>query len=455
MVTQIYTPYVTPYTKPPLGKPLNPVGPKLDEQPAPQQFGSDSFEQQQPSKGLVTVTEQTRRQKIQIGSILKDFNSTLDALGADETVREEVNTYLKTVEVQAQKTSPSIPYINQTLKTAADSMDGFITNALGQKSKVVRDWVDALLLQDIDYQGISKSEDQSNTPVTETTAQVSSSPTPEAAPSTSDELSVTDADNTEQSEEQPQPNNLKVSLNREEKQILKTAIDSAQGSIQEQDYASAIETLTNVLPSLDGKDRPDLEGKVHHMLGRIYDQANRPDDALSHFDSARQAFEASGQSKKLSHVLYATATVHDEQGQLDDAVGFYRQSLALDESLGNKAGMARTLNDVGNVQLRQGTHTDSIQSFLQATLVLPQDEPLSPVDQGFLADVYRNLASAYQDQGQYPQALESYQAALSNVRGAKDKVGYRQVLENIADLYEAAGQPDQAEKALSRLRQVS
>ena len=43
--------------------------------------------------------------------------------------------------------------IVSNLKIAADILDGYITETLNKPSKVVKDWIDALLLQNVDFTG--------------------------------------------------------------------------------------------------------------------------------------------------------------------------------------------------------------------------------------------------------------------------------------------------------------
>jgi len=88
---------------------------------------------------------------IGIKDILKDVTSTMDALGVDDPTRQAVKLYLGAIAHQATETNPSRPLIREALKSVGTVMDRFITTTLKQPSRVVRDWVEALLLQPVQY----------------------------------------------------------------------------------------------------------------------------------------------------------------------------------------------------------------------------------------------------------------------------------------------------------------
>ena len=107
--------------------------------------------QKQPASDTFTHSNIQAPEKINIKQVLIDFNSTLGAIGATEDVENEVKTYLNLVETQSQKANPNKKIIVSNLKIAADVLDTYISDTLKKPSKVVKDWVDALLLQNIDF----------------------------------------------------------------------------------------------------------------------------------------------------------------------------------------------------------------------------------------------------------------------------------------------------------------
>ncbi|MFN8614830.1 MAG: hypothetical protein U0003_02825 [Vampirovibrionales bacterium] len=100
---------------------------------------------------LASVQQQQQGQAIGIGDILNDVTNTMDALGADTTTRQTVSLYLGAIAHQATEATPSKPFIREALKSVGNVLDGFITATLHQSSRVVRDWVEALLLQPVQF----------------------------------------------------------------------------------------------------------------------------------------------------------------------------------------------------------------------------------------------------------------------------------------------------------------
>jgi len=103
---------------------------------------------------LASVQKQvgaTTPDAIGIKDILKDVTSTMDALGVDDPTRQAVKLYLGAIAHQATEANPSRPLIREALKSVGTVMDRFITTTLKQPSRVVRDWVEALLLQPVQY----------------------------------------------------------------------------------------------------------------------------------------------------------------------------------------------------------------------------------------------------------------------------------------------------------------
>lgn len=420
MVSRIYTPY-----QPPISRPRQ--NPSQGSE-----AGSDTFQAttggerdlDRPSKGLATLSEQTQTQKIHLDSILKDFKSTMGALGATDQVRQEVETYLNVIDMQARKEAPSVPMIKQTLKTAADSLDGYISNTLGQPSRVVRDWVEALLIQNVQFRyGESDPDAPPNGSLAGGAAPLNDNPNSDTPPS-------------------PRPR-----LSEEEKRQLKGFIEESHRLQGQKNWEPAQTPLEDSLTLLEGKDRPDLAGKIHHMLGRLHEKRLQPDPALSHYEQAAQQFSEAGHPAKQAASLYAAATLYDKQGQLEKAHTAYEQTLALDEALGDTQGMSRVLNDLGSLQLRQGHPHASIETLKRAFREASRPEG----DPTLISDIFSNLGGAYRANKQYRQAYNAYRASLDRAIRVKDSEGAAATLHNLAALSLDAKKP---ERAMGFLRQA-
>lgn len=415
MVTRIYTPPVFPYRHAAAGR-LKPDSEEPGDNP-----------QQQPQNPTDSSVErlQSQRQQpgqaIQIGTVLQDFNNTLNALGVDEPTRTEVSAYLNIVALQAGKLQPEVSFMRHTLKTAAGVMDKFIAKALDQPSTVVKDWVDALLLQKIDYQGSIKP--LSSKPVSLTpTEDHSNRPT----------ITETKPD-------------IKSALQQSKALFLAGKTQQARQLIQQQ------------LAQTDHTSQPDIVGRLHLQQGRFADKLNQRDDAYPHYQKAYAAFQDSGNIKKQAQALYAMATLDDEAGRLDVAKIHYQQVIALDTTGQTNplthAHLAKTYNDLGSIHLRQNAPEQAIDSLMKAFHHAGQITGSGKSEASDLPDILSNLGAAQRQSGNIQKSIEAYRLSLKQAKRQGDSATYRAVLETLIETYADAGQPQMAEKAKERLDQ--
>lgn len=424
MVSRVYTPLITPYQRSHnAGNGRAPVNSEEGKKPgwtpqAPIQPETGDAERQ--SAGLKAV-QYNQFQKIPLSDVIHDFKNTMSALGVDANTQTEIAAYLNVVRLQAGKDQPEISFIKHTLKTAANSLDQYIGKALNQPSKVVKEWVDALLMQDIDYKADIPLEEAPVTTVKPDEQPIAETP-------------------------QDEPGLVKASA----KSRLKSLIEEAKAEQQQKNYDLADEKLQSALDLLADKDKPEWEGKVWGLRGRIYDQAGQWEKAVNAFDEAAVKFERANLPQKQSSALHAVASLLEDHGELQKAKGYYQQVLALDERHGKPEHLLRSLNDLGSIALRTGDTTQAIQS-LQKAANLMADQRVSPAAQ---SDIQANLAAAYRKSQAYDKAIETYRHSLDAAKQAKDRSRYNSGLQQLASVYVEANQPEQAMKVLQRLKRL-
>jgi tetratricopeptide (TPR) repeat protein len=116
---------------------------KDDKKPADQQNDNQSQPQAQ------ATPKQTHQ--INISQILVDFKNTIASIGAPADVEAKVQEYIAMVEDESNKEIPRQETIITSLKTASRLLDDYISSTLKKPSNVVQDWIDAFLLQQVDY----------------------------------------------------------------------------------------------------------------------------------------------------------------------------------------------------------------------------------------------------------------------------------------------------------------
>jgi tetratricopeptide (TPR) repeat protein len=432
MVSRVYTPLVTPYSRS-QGPNKGAVSSATDEQkqqlPSQQQAGLNGGDHdlRRPSNGLQSV-QYDRSQKIPLNAVIHDFKNTMTALGTDDQTRSEVSAYLNVVRLQAAKEQPEVSFIKHTLRTAGNSLDQFISKALGQPSHVVKEWVDALLLQDIDY--------HANLPPEETAFTPSATDKPTASvPQTPENTQTTD----------------EPSISTSVKARLKSLIEQAKANHQASNTTEADQDLQQALELLQGQNRPEWEGKIWQLRGRFADQAGQWSQAISFFEEAAKQFETANLPYKQANALHAIGSILDDQGQLENAKPYYKQVVALDAQHGDAKAQLRSLNDLGSLHLRLGETAPAIETLQRASQIAQSNDFPALVQ----SDILSNLGAAYRQNRQYEPAIQSYQQSLQTAKAAKDKSRYTTTLQQLAALFVEAGQPDSAMKALQRLKSLS
>ena len=363
--------------------------------------------------------------KISLNTILQDFKSTLDTIQAQDgvtpAIKTEVQTYLQTVNLLGQKDSPSPGFIRQTLKTAAQSLDDFIGNALKQPSTVVGDWLDALLSQDIDY-------------ATDGTVQFEMpSGTPQAAVSDSKPVSQT--------------------LSVEHQEQLKTWLAKSQEATDAKDWPQAITTLQQAINVFPPDSHHPAVARLQQRLGSAYLKGNQPDAALSSWQHSIAGYIQHNQPEKAISLGLKTARLAERrgQGQLADQllshVSDWNQSLATPV-----LSQTELLNQMGVLKLSRNDLQGAIPHFEQAVALAKESMTSSSTESSssdLLPDLFSNLGAAYRQAGQLKQSAKAYDRSWRAAQVLKQPSAAQLAREQLASVYLQARQ---TEKALSLLQ---
>lgn len=416
MVSRVYTPLVTPYSRPQM---RNVGSPPLGEaeQARQEPVASEDNNPGRQSSGLKAVQAEPFK-KIPLDAVLHDFQSTLDALAADEKTRSEVVAYLQVVSLQGSKDTPEVPFMKQTLRTAAGTLDQFITRALGQPSQVVKEWVDALLLQDIDFH------------IQETPAWLAANP---AIPSTTLE------------NVSPIP-----TFNESDKAQVKALINTARRDFKTDGLKKAEAGLQRALDILEPHEQPLWKGKVWQVRARLQDKGSQSEQAVSSYEQAAQYFELGKRPDLQAEALHQAASILDEQGQYDRAAVHYQTVVTLDGQQNNPNLLLNSLNDLGSLYLRKGDTVNAVATLEEAA----QKATAASAEAPLQSDVLNNLGMAYRARQNYPSAIQAFQKSLRLAQNIRDKSRYASTLQHLAAAYVENSQPELAMKALQRLSKL-
>ncbi|HAJ64683.1 MAG TPA: hypothetical protein DCP31_40140, partial [Cyanobacteria bacterium UBA8543] len=118
---------------------------------------------------------------------------------------------------------------------------------------------------------------------------------------------------------------------------------------------------------------------------------------------------------------------------------YLQQALAIAQEIGDKAGAGITLNNIGAVYDNQGQYPQALKSYQQA-LAIAQEIG----NKAGAGTALNNIGVVYNSQGQYSKALEYHQQALPIRQAIGDKVGEGSTLHNLGAVYDNLGQYSQA-----------
>ena len=407
----LYPVTINRYTPPIAKKKQEKIPETLDEQKSqPEERNSQEYSSASQSAYKSSIDYTTTN--ITISQVLSDFNNTIQAVGTKPELEEEVKTYLNLVEIQAQKETPSANIIKANLRSAALILDEHIAIALNKPSKVVTDWVNALLLQKIDYKlELKTNEEEVLTPPLASTTQEQQN------------IQKTSTQKTEkqQTPEKPQKTTHKVNKQllgfyKYSEELFKAGdIDRALGSYQKT-YKVA-------------KEQGDKQIQVRSLLriGYIQDSKNNIPESLTAYNTASQIANELNDINLQSKAHYNMAIIYDEVGKTEVAQDHYFKAMGLDGETENTSRQITTLNQVGNMFADKYDEKTAL-VFYQLAFELSKDTD----DTKNLSVTLSNSADLFKSLGMNEKAIKHYRQAIFYTSQLKDDA-------KCADLYNQAG----------------
>lgn len=250
-------------------------------------------------------------------------------------------------------------------------------------------------------------------------------------------------------------------------------------------YHRTLEMLDQLTPNeVESFQRMRLS--VHEYLGEMLTLVGRYDEALRHFDLARNLIEAGDSSedkaRQLAKLCCFTAEVHekrseyelafewlkkgfdhlrddrlnsetarlyligaqtfDHQGKLDLAIEWCQRSLIIASQLKTREGlqtMAQAYTRLSAICLLRGAY-DLVRHFCRESIEIYQDIG----DLAGQVGAYNYLGAAFFDQSEWTSAYQAYTKSLTIAEKIGDVDGYGRVSSNLAHFYYGVGEWDRA-----------
>lgn len=228
------------------------------------------------------------------------------------------------------------------------------------------------------------------------------------------------------------------------------ALTSVGSLLDDQDRPmEALEALKQAVPLLHAEKQVVAESFACMAIASIHEKTAEYEQAREYFLKTLPLLQAAGNRLMEASVNQQLASIADTQGRFQEALTYQQRGLALYEQAHDPAGVAKAQRALGMFYIRMNLYPLARQYFQRAYEswgeVGRQEEPANqaeplhgPEDVGRVMDqTYRQqmralqqkeqihslkmLGQAYDQEGQWKEALESYERALSLARAWKER----------------------------------
>ena len=399
--------------------PVEKVNPDDEQKQLPRD--NADFKEQQTSSGYKSSIDYSNG-KVNISQIIVDFKNTLKAIGASKEVNEEVETYLKLVELQSVKENPSQKIIKSNLTNAAVILDGYITETLNKPSGVVKNWVDALLLQKVDYKtnchSEAKPKNLSNSENSQTDRSFAMLRMTEGIMETKENNVLPQNDNI-----------IKKNIQRPEDIKLEELYKKAEKIVDSGNFDKALSVYEKLIPFSQKIKNTEVETKLYMDKAYIHDENGDYIKALESYNKAANVAFKAGNQEIQAQAHYNMASIYDDFGKTDAALSHYYESISLDGQVENLKGQSLALNDIGNVFAGQYDYKQALSHFKVGFSLTKETG-----DNKGKACILSNTAGVFKDLGHDDKAIKYYRDSIKIDTKIGNVEGYAKSFEQAGDI---------------------
>lgn len=407
--------------------------------------------------------------KINISQVLQDFRSTIAAINSPDEIKNEVEEYLKLVEKETLKNSPSREIVLSDLKNAARITDKYIQDSLKKPSKVVQDWVEALFLQNINLKAdpneinedfrvkIPEKKPQpslATTPVqieensrtdgikpldedtvTFTANKTNSNNINKKTEETTSPIITDSADNidvqkleleidtqakaeyqnetsaTQKTEIKPLKNSLYAAKTENETLAKEKLIKAKDIYKQSNDIYNALKLYDEALELISTGDNQNLKSAIYFERAKIFDLNDYAELALIDYHKATK----SSDNNLKTHAHIKMGDIYDEYVQFDPAMNQYTRAIESAEEVNNYQGKTKALRQISSMFARM-YDKDNLDIFAELAL----DSARESNNPKTIKNTYFETAKNYQYIGEDSKALKVYAEFAKETSHMKD-----------------------------------
>ena len=343
---------------------------------------------EEQQKAIIARDATKQAATINISQILRDFRNTGVAIGAPEEIMDDVDSYIKMIEKQAKSEAPDKFIVHSNLKNGAILLDKYISETLQRPSKVVENWVEAILLQQVNY---NYDENQVNDLLSV------------KFPKSKEKKEEIQPGNEISQAEQPVVDEAKKSYVVPQDTQLKNLFLKAKKLSFAKDYKTAMETFKNALDrAVEIKDS-ETESKILYEIGNIYDKNDYLAQALTSYN---HSIKKTNDLNVKAKAHYSMAQIYDDVYQYESAIDHYISTISYAGETENIAVQSTSLAKIGKI------YTDRYDRDAFTYFSVAEDLIDGSDNHKAIAFVNSNLADTHLRFNQPKQALKHYSTAV-------------------------------------------
>jgi tetratricopeptide (TPR) repeat protein len=417
----IYPAGISPYI--PQIKKRNTLKVQADEEKPLKPNYDEESSNRQSNSGAQKIAPALKQ--VNIKQILIDFENTLKAIGANKEIEEEVTGYLGLVEKQAEKEAPSKKIIIGNLRNASEILDGYIADALGKKSTVVKDWVDALLLQPINYK-IDKS--------------ITAGFIETVHPEISAKQLIKENSQEDNSQKIQETTETQATTNTQSNDPnIQKNIDKAKELANSGQPQKAMGIYARALSYAKKIEDINAQASIFLDVGELQDKGNEVEASLKCFNNAVKLSSKVDNKDCRAKAHAGMGKIYDDFGNYNSAMEHYFAALSFDGENEDLKSQAKILNNIGNMEKLRFENKEAL-DYYKLGFGLAKQVP----DIDGMGTILSNTAAVYKDTGNPTKALKYYKDSIILDQKSGKTLDVAKSYEKAGDLMIELGKPKKA-----------
>ncbi len=192
--------------------------------------------------------------------------------------------------------------------------------------------------------------------------------------------------------------------------------------------------------------------QAHNELGNAYVRYSHPQEAIAHLEQGLEILERIGDEHEAARIYGNLAFIY-YQRDLGRSAAYLNRALETMRRLGNVWGESQALQNLGIIHYAQGDYDEAIASY-EASLAIK----MRLGDNLGIADCHINLGEAYRAKGDPQRAIVHLRKGVTIAReiGVEqaEAEGHRQLAECFLEVEDAESALTACEEALARAREI-